>query len=88
MSGTIAVPAAILSLWLLSLSAQVGTVWPNYQSEQKDKSQQSDKSSSEDKSKKDKFEQANESSSKNKPRKADGSSSAVVPKGRQHKRED
>jgi len=74
-----AVPAAIVALWVASLAAQVGVVWPNYEIE-KAKSEQAEKSSSEDKSKKDKSQQAEESSSKNRPRKADRSSSAGASK--------
>jgi len=84
----VAVPVAIVVLWLASLSAQVGVVWPNYQSEQKDKSEQSDKGSSDDKSKKGKSGQADESSSKSKPPKADKSSSAAGSKGKEHKHQD
>jgi hypothetical protein len=81
----LAVPAAIVALWVASLAAQVGVVWPNFEIE-KAKSEQAEKSSSEDKSKKDKSQQAEESSPKNRPRKADRSSSAGASKGkeRQH----
>jgi hypothetical protein len=74
---SIAVPVAILVL----LSAQVYKIWPSYEPEQKDKSEQTDKSSEE----KDKSGQADESSlKKDKSGKSDKSSSATVSKGRQH----
>jgi cytoskeletal protein RodZ len=63
---SIAVPVILFVL----LSAQVYGIWPNYESEQKDKTEQTDKSSSEDKS-----ERTDESSSKKmKSSKADKSS--------------
>jgi cytoskeletal protein RodZ len=83
----VAVPVVIAVLWLASLSAQVGVVWPNY-AEQKDKSEQSDKGSSEDKSKKGKSDQADEGSSKSKSPKAGKSSSAAGSKAREHKQQD
>jgi hypothetical protein len=96
MSAQIAVPVAIGLLWLVSLSAQVGVVWPNYQAEQKaaeeksekGKSEQADKGSSGEKAEKDKSEQADKSSSKNKPRKADESSSTAASKGRRRQHRD
>jgi cytoskeletal protein RodZ len=67
-----AVPVAIVVLWIASVSAQVGVVWPNYEAEQK-KAEQAEKGASEEKSKKAKSEQG--PASKNKTRKADESSS-------------
>lgn len=76
---SIAVPVILLAL----LFAQVYRVWPNYETEQQEKSEQSDKSSSEDKS-----EQKDEASSKksksgkpDKSPKGDEGSSAPVSKG-------
>jgi cytoskeletal protein RodZ len=60
-----AVPIAIIVLWLASLSAQVGVVWPNYEAEQK-KAEQAEKGASEEKSKKAKSEQGKKPASKNK----------------------
>jgi cytoskeletal protein RodZ len=75
---SIAVPVILLVL----LSAQVYRTWPNYESEQKDKSEQADEGSSKDKS-----EQADEGSSKKDTSgKTDKSSSAVVSKGRRYPR--
>ena len=61
-----AVPVAIVVLWLASLSAQVGVVWPNYEAEQK-KAEQAQKGASEEKSKKAKSEQGNKSEQGKKP---------------------
>ena len=76
-----AVPVAIVVLWVASLSAQVGVVWPNYEAE-KAKSEQADKGTSEEKSEKVKSEQAGKRSSKNKQRKADESSSETTSAGK------
>lgn len=61
-----AVPVAIVVLWLASLSAQVGVVWPNYEAEQK-KAEQEEKGASQEKSKKAKSEQGNKSEQGEKP---------------------
>jgi Stringent starvation protein B len=61
-----AVPIAIVVLFLASLSAQVGVVWPNYEAEQK-KAEQTEKGASEEKSKKAKSEQGNKSEKGEKP---------------------
>lgn len=82
MSAQIAVPVAIVLLWLASLSAQVGRVWPNFQTEQKAQSQQ------EEKSEKGKPQQAGKSSSQSKPRKIGQSSPAAASKEEQHQRPD
>lgn len=78
----LAVPAAIVVLWLASVSAQVGVVWPNYEAEQKAKSEQAEKGASEEKPEKAKSEQAEKRAAKNRPRKADESSSDTVSTGR------
>lgn len=77
-----AVPVAIVALWVASLSAQVGVVWPNYEAEQKAKSEQGEKGASDEKSEKSKSEQAEKRSAKNKTRKADESSSETVSAGK------
>jgi len=82
MFAQIAVPVAIVVVWLGSLSAQVGVVWPNYQAELKAESERAEKEASGEKSEKTKSEQAEKRSSKNKPRKADESSSEAVSKGK------
>jgi hypothetical protein len=89
----IAVPVAILVAAVTSLSAQLYYVWPNYQTEQKERSEQAGGSSSKDKSKKedessskDKSEQSGESSSKDKSAKSDKSSPAAMAKGKQYPR--
>jgi len=82
MSAQIAVPVAIVLLWLSSLSAQVGRVWPNFQSEEKAQSQQEEKSA------KGKSQQAGKSSSHSKPRKIGQSSPAAASKEGQHQRQD
>ncbi len=78
------VPAAIVALWLASLAAQVGVVWPNYQSEQKEKSEQTGKSSAEEKSEKGKSQQGEKSSPESEPRRADQSSPTAASKERRH----
>jgi hypothetical protein len=83
-----AVPVAIVVLWLGSLSAQVGVVWPNYETEQKAKSEQAEKGASEEKSEKAKSEQAEKRLAKNKPRKADEGSSEAVSTGTRKQRQD
>jgi cytoskeletal protein RodZ len=62
----LAVPVAIVVLWVATLSAQVGVVWPNYETEQK-KAEQAEKGASEEKSKKAKSEQGNKSEQGKKP---------------------
>lgn len=62
----LAVPVAIVVLFLASLSAQVGVVWPNYEAEQK-KAEQAEKGASEEKSKRDKSERGNKSEQGEKP---------------------
>lgn len=64
---SIAVPVAILVL--LSANAYGAWVWPNYESEQKDKSEQADESASK----------------KDKSGKAEKSSSAVKSKAKRHR---
>jgi len=64
---SVAVPVAILVL--LSANAYGAWVWPNYEAEQKDKSEQAEKSSSE----------------KDKSGKAEKSSSAAKSKGKRHR---
>jgi hypothetical protein len=66
----ITVPVAIVVAAVTSLSAQLYYVWPNYQSDQKERSEQAGGSSSKDKSK-----QGDESSSKDKSKQGDESSS-------------
>src|SRR5579883_2082551 len=46
-----AVPVAIVVLWVASVSAQVGVVWPNYEAE-KAKSEQAEKGSAKNKPRK------------------------------------
>jgi cytoskeletal protein RodZ len=65
---SLGVPIAILVALATSLSAQFYMSWPNYKSEQKERSEQADESSSKDK---DKSEQTDESSSKDKSAKSD-----------------
>lgn len=74
-----AIPVAIVVLWVASLSAQVGVVWPNYASE-KAKSEPAEKGASEEKSEKGKSLQPKKSSSESRPRGADQSSPAAAPK--------
>ena len=82
-----AVPVAIVVLWVASLSAQVGVVWPNYQAELA-KSEQAEKGASEEKSEKGKSPQTKKSSSESKPRRADQSSSAVASKEKRHQHQE
>jgi hypothetical protein len=83
---TIAVPVILAVALATSLYSQVGTNWPNYQSEQNDKSDQSSDDSSKDKSDKassDKSKSAQKDTS-GKPGGAFGKSSkAAASKGRQ-----
>jgi hypothetical protein len=81
-----AVPVAIVVLWVASVSAQVGVVWPNYEAE-KAKSEQAEKGASEEKPEKAKSEQAEKRSAKNKPRKAGESSSDAVSTGKRKKQD-
>jgi hypothetical protein len=81
MPAQIAVPVAIVLLWLSSLSAQVGRVWPNFQSEQKAQSEQ------EEKSVKGKSQQAGKSSSPSEHRKI-GQSSPTAASKDGHQRQD
>jgi cytoskeletal protein RodZ len=84
----IAVPVAIVVFWVASLSAQVGVVWPNYQSEQKEKSEQTGKSASEEKSEKGKSTQGEKNSSESKARRADQSSPAAASKEKRRQHQD
>jgi hypothetical protein len=77
-----AVPVAIAVLWLGSLSAQVGVVWPNFEAEQKAKSEQAEKGASEGKSEKAKSVQTEKRAAKNKARKAGERSSEAVSAGK------
>jgi hypothetical protein len=81
-----AVPVAIAVLWFGSLSAQVGVVWPNFEAEQKAKSEQAEKGTSDEKSEKVKSEQAETRAAKNRPRKADERSSEAVSAGKRKQR--
>jgi hypothetical protein len=85
-----AVPVAIVALWLGSLAAQVGVVWPNYEAELK-KAEQAEKGASESekaKSEKAKSEQGEKRASKNKHRKGDESSSEAVSTGKRKQQQD
>jgi hypothetical protein len=82
----IAVPVAILVAAVTSLSAQLYYVWPNYQTDQKERSEQAGGGSSKDKAKqdgenssKDKSGQGGESSSKDKSEQRGESSSKDTP---------
>ncbi len=83
-----AVPAAIVALWLASLTAQIGVVWPNYQSEQKEKSEQTGTSSAEEKSENGKSQQREKSSPESKPRRADQSSPTAASKERRRQHQE
>ena len=87
MSAQFVAPVAIVVLWLASLTAQVGVVWPNYEAE-KAKSEQAEKGASEEKSEKAKSEQAEKRSAKNKSRKADESSSEAASTGKRKQRQE
>jgi len=88
---SLGVPITILVALATSLSAQFYMSWPNYKSEQKERSEQTDESSSKDKSEqtdesssKDKSAKSDESSSKDKAAKSDETSSAGVSNGKRN----